>query len=132
MEVIRERPGAVELSTAGDIHPTVLSRWKRTALDNIAWTCDGMDSLTMAGSRPVSRERVHRGGITTTHANGAIDAFDRIATLVKNFDVGRTLDKEAIRHVIDKTVDVVLFMAGRRVALVFHDPMLKWARMSGA
>jgi type IV secretion system protein VirB11 len=71
----------------------------------------------------------HGGGITTTHANGAIEAFDRIATLIKNSDVGRTLEMETIKHVLYTTIDVVLYMRNRQVLQVFYDPMFKRAQM---
>jgi type IV secretion system protein VirB11 len=34
----------------------------------------------------------HPGSVTTTHANGAVQAFDRIASLVKNSQTGRGLE----------------------------------------
>ncbi|KND60582.1 Type II/IV secretion system ATP hydrolase TadA/VirB11/CpaF, TadA subfamily [Candidatus Burkholderia verschuerenii] len=72
----------------------------------------------------------HGGGITTTHANGAIEAFDSIATLIKNSDVGRTLEMESIKHVLYTTVDVVLYMRARKVLQVFYDPIFKRRQMS--
>jgi type IV secretion system protein VirB11 len=72
----------------------------------------------------------HGGGITTTHANGAIEAFDRIATLIKNSDVGRTLEMAAIKHVLYTTVDVVLFMRDRKVLQAFYDPIFKRSQLS--
>lgn len=72
----------------------------------------------------------HGGGITTTHANGAIEAFDRIATLIKNSDVGRNLEMAAIKHVLYTTVDVVIYMKARKVLQVFYDPMFKRKQMS--
>lgn len=72
----------------------------------------------------------HGGGITTTHANGAIEAFDRIATLIKNSDVGRTLEMDAIKHVLHTTIDVVLFMRSRKVTQVFYDPIFKRGKMA--
>jgi type IV secretion system protein VirB11 len=71
----------------------------------------------------------HGGGITTTHANGAIEAFDRIATLIKNSEVGRTLEMATIRHVLYTTIDVVLFMRDRKVLQVFYDPIFKRSEM---
>ncbi len=72
----------------------------------------------------------HGGGITTTHANGAIEAFDRIATLIKNSEVGRTLEMPMIKHLLHTTIDVVLFMRARKVLQVFYDPMFKRRQMS--
>lgn len=72
----------------------------------------------------------HGGGITTTHANGSIEAFDRIGTLIKNSDVGRTLEMETIKHVLYTTIDVVLFMRNRQVLQVFYDPIFKRGKMA--
>jgi type IV secretion system protein VirB11 len=65
----------------------------------------------------------HPGTVTTTHANGAVQAFDRIAGLIKNSDAGRGLDAAELRRVLFSTLDVVLFMAERRVTEVYFDPL---------
>ncbi|CAM2164787.1 type IV secretion system protein VirB11 [Burkholderia latens] len=72
----------------------------------------------------------HGGGITTTHANGAVESFDRIATLIKNSEVGSTLSMEAIKHVLYTTIDIVLYMRNRKVVQVFFDPIFKRQQMS--
>lgn len=64
----------------------------------------------------------HPGSVTTTHANGAVQVFERIACLIKNSEVGRGLNAAEIRRVLYGTLDVVLFMADRRVTEVFFDP----------
>jgi type IV secretion system protein VirB11 len=65
----------------------------------------------------------HPGSVTTTHANGAVQAFDRIASLVKNSETGRGLEVGEIRRVLYSTLDVVLFMSERRVTEVYFDPL---------
>jgi len=65
----------------------------------------------------------HPGSVTTTHANGAVQAFERIASLVKNSEVGRGLEVSEIRRVLHATLDVVLFMAERKVIEVYFDPV---------
>ncbi|GAO01281.1 type IV secretion system protein VirB11 [Anaeromyxobacter sp. PSR-1] len=65
----------------------------------------------------------HPGSVTTTHANGAVQAFDRIASLIKNSGTGRGLEVGEIRRVLHATLDVVLFMAERRVTEVYFDPL---------
>lgn len=72
----------------------------------------------------------HGGGITTTHANGAIEGFDRIATLIKNSEVGKTLDMPMIKHVLYSTVDVIIHMKARKVLQVFYDPIFKRKEMA--
>jgi type IV secretion system protein VirB11 len=65
----------------------------------------------------------HPGTVTTTHANGAVQAFDRIAGLIKNSETGRGLDAAEIRRVVFSTLDVVVFMTDRRVTEVYFDPL---------
>ncbi len=65
----------------------------------------------------------HPGSVTTTHANSAVQTVERIATLIKNSEVGRTLELGEIRRVLHTTLDVVLFMAERKVTQVFYDPV---------
>lgn len=54
---------------------------------------------------------------------------DRIATPIKNFEVGRTLEMEPIKHVLYTTVDVVLCMRARSALQVFYDRIFKRAQM---
>ena len=72
----------------------------------------------------------HGGGITTTHANGAIETFDRIATLIKNSGVGLTLEFGTIKQVLYTAIDVILFMKNRQVVQVFYDPLFKRKQMA--
>ena len=65
----------------------------------------------------------HPGSVSTTHANGAVQGFERVACLVKNSDVGRGLEMTEIRRVLHATLDVVLFMADRKTREVFYDPL---------
>lgn len=65
----------------------------------------------------------HPGSITTVHANGAVQAFERAATLVKASEAGRVLDMDTIRLVLFGTLDVALHMEDRRVVEVFYDPV---------
>jgi type IV secretion system protein VirB11 len=59
----------------------------------------------------------------------AAEAFDRIATLIKNSEGGRTLEMATIRHVLYTTIDVVLFMRDRKILQLFYDPVFKRAEM---
>ena len=71
----------------------------------------------------------HPGSVTTTHANGAVQAFERIASLIKNSEVGRRLEVSEIRRVLHAALDVVLFVAERKVTEVFYDPIFARANM---
>ena len=72
----------------------------------------------------------HPDSITTTHANGALQTFERIATLVKKSEVGRQLDMEMIKLVLYSTTDVVLFFKDRKLVEVFYDPIFAKSKMA--
>lgn len=67
----------------------------------------------------------HSGGITTVHANSALSCFDRIATLIKNSEVGRGLDLESIMMSLNTSIDVILFFKQRKLVEVYFDPIRK-------
>lgn len=70
-----------------------------------------------------SLNTAHPGSITTTHANSATQTFQRIATLVKQSEVGRMLDWEMINRTLYTTIDVVLYFSERKLCEVFYDPI---------
>ncbi|WP_245397146.1 hypothetical protein [Escherichia coli] len=55
-----------------------------------------------------SVEYRHPGGLTSTHANSAMDAFTRIGLMVKATEVGRMLDISDIMRLLHSTIDVVV------------------------
>ncbi|SAI73163.1 type IV secretion system protein VirB11 [Bordetella ansorpii] len=65
----------------------------------------------------------HPGGITTTHANDARGTFDRIAWLVKQSPAGQQMALPAIREYLHRTLDLVIYMADRRVVELHYDSM---------
>lgn len=71
----------------------------------------------------------HPGSVTSVHANGAVQAFERVASLIKSSEVGRGLEVSEVRRVLHTTLDLVLFMAERQVTEVFYDPIFRRARM---
>jgi type IV secretion system protein VirB11 len=72
----------------------------------------------------------HPGSITTTHANNALQTFERIATLIKKSEVGRQLDIEMIKLVLHTTIDVVLFFKERTLVEIFYDPIFLKSRIA--
>lgn len=73
----------------------------------------------------------HQGGITTVHANDAVSALARIATLVKQSPVGQTLTWEFILREVKSTIDVVLFMENKCLKEVYFNPVGKWKLLRG-
>lgn len=72
----------------------------------------------------------HPGSITTTHANNAIQTFERVATLIKKSAVGRQLDMDMIRNVLYTTIDVVLYFENRKLKEVFYDPIFSKSKVA--
>lgn len=71
----------------------------------------------------------HPGSITTTHANGALQTFERIATLIKKSPVGLQLDMDMIKQVLTGTIDVVLYFHERKLKEIFYDPIYARSRL---
>jgi type IV secretion system protein VirB11 len=52
----------------------------------------------------------HPGGLTTLHAGrGADEAFDALATMVKQHDAGREIPDPELRRMIRRLIDIVVF-----------------------
>ncbi|WP_336293856.1 P-type DNA transfer ATPase VirB11 [Bartonella sp. CB169] len=71
----------------------------------------------------------HPGSITTTHANSALQTFERCATLIKRSEIGRQLDLKMIRIVLYTTVDVVLFLKDQKLTEIFYDPIFSKSKI---
>lgn len=65
----------------------------------------------------------HPGSITTVHANGALGTFERIATLIKKSEVGKSLDVEMVNLLLYRTINVALYFQDRQLVEVFYDPI---------
>ncbi|MBN0024128.1 Flp pilus assembly complex ATPase component TadA, partial [Pseudomonas aeruginosa] len=65
-----------------------------------------------------SLNTAHPGSITTTHANNAIQTFQRVGTLIKQSEVGRVLDLDMINRTLFSTIDVVLYFSDRKLCVV--------------
>ncbi|ECC1675583.1 P-type DNA transfer ATPase VirB11 [Salmonella enterica] len=67
----------------------------------------------------------HPGGLTSTHANSARDAFNRIGLLIKATPIGRMLDMSDIMRMLYSTIDVVVHMEKRKIKEIYFDPEYK-------
>lgn len=65
----------------------------------------------------------HSGGMTTVHANNALACFDRVATLIKNSEVGRGIDLSSIFMSLNTSLDVILFFKHRVLTEIYFDPI---------
>jgi len=73
----------------------------------------------------------HPGSLTTVHANDPISAYQRIATLVKQSDVGQTLDWNHIVRQVTTTIDVMLYFSNTKMTQLYYDPVRKAKLMRG-
>ena len=64
----------------------------------------------------------HPGSVTTTHANSAIDIYDRLAMLVKQAPAGQQIDLDIIRRYLLSTLDIALYYADYKLVEVYFDP----------
>jgi type IV secretion system protein VirB11 len=73
----------------------------------------------------------HGGSVTTFHSNGALQAFQRVASLVQASEAGATLPADYIRRELFTTIDVTLFFRARKLVEVFYDPVFAKTHMGG-
>ena len=74
----------------------------------------------------------HEGSITTIHANNCHSAPARLAGLVKQSEVGQTLDYDHIMRTIKTSIDVIAFFKHTHLTEIFYDPCLKNRLLSEA
>lgn len=64
----------------------------------------------------------HAGSITTIHANDCYSAFSRLAALVKQSDVGQTLDYDFIMKTVKTSIDIVCFFSHTYMTELYFNP----------
>ena len=65
----------------------------------------------------------HPGSITSAHANGAVEAYTRVTSLIKNTPTGSTLDSNYIQKELYNTINIVLYYEDRKLKQLFFDPL---------
>lgn len=64
----------------------------------------------------------HAGSITTIHANDCYSAFSRLAGLVKQSEVGQTLDYNFIMRTVKTAIDIVCFCRHTYITEMYFNP----------
>ncbi|WDJ87461.1 P-type DNA transfer ATPase VirB11 (plasmid) [Xanthomonas campestris pv. incanae] len=72
----------------------------------------------------------HPGSITTTHANNAIQTYERVASLVKKSPAGHDIAIDMIRQLLYTTLEVVLYYKDRTLKEVFYDPSFSKSKLA--
>jgi type IV secretion system protein VirB11 len=73
----------------------------------------------------------HPGSLTTTHANSPLTAYQRIATLVKQSEIGQTLDWNYIVREVTTSIDVMIQFSRTKMTQLYFDPVRKAKLMRG-
>ena len=73
----------------------------------------------------------HPGSLTTVHSNSPTGAFQRIATLIKQSEVGRSLDWNHIVREVTCSIDVVAQFSHTKMTQLYFDPVRKAKMMRG-
>lgn len=73
----------------------------------------------------------HNGSLTTAHFNDCASAASRLSQMVKQSDVGLTLDYDFIYRTVQTSIDVVCFWQGSYLKEVLFDPEQKLRLLNG-
>lgn len=64
----------------------------------------------------------HEGSITTIHANNTYASFARLASIVKQSEVGLTLDMDLIQKTIKSSIDIIMFFNKTYLTEIYFNP----------
>lgn len=73
----------------------------------------------------------HGGSVTTVHANDCQSAYYRIATLVKQSEIGSKIDSKQIMRDVYSTIDVMMFLNKTYITELVYDPVRKYRLKRG-
>jgi type IV secretion system protein VirB11 len=73
----------------------------------------------------------HPGSLTTAHANNALEAYQRIATLVKQSEIGKTMDWNYLVRQVTTSIDVMVQFTNTRMTQLYYDPVRRAKLMRG-
>lgn len=68
----------------------------------------------------------HNGSMTTVHANSAYTAYTRIASLIKQSEIGISLDYDFILREVKTTLDVIVMFKKHRMTELYFNPVEKY------
>lgn len=74
----------------------------------------------------------HNGSLTTAHFNDCNSAYSRLTELVKQTDIGATLDYNFIYQTAQKTLDIVSFWEGSYLKGIKYEPEKKLEIVNGS
>lgn len=79
----------------------------------------------------VSLNTGHPGALTTVHANSPLAAYHRIATLIKQSEVGQSLGWDNIMRDVTTSIDVLVQFSRTRMTGLYYDPVRRAKMLRG-
>jgi type IV secretion system protein VirB11 len=73
----------------------------------------------------------HPGSLTSTHANSPLAAYQRVAVLVKQSEIGRSLDWSNIIREVTTSIDVMVQFSRTKMTQLYYDPVRRAKMMRG-
>jgi type IV secretion system protein VirB11 len=73
----------------------------------------------------------HPGSLTSTHANGPLATYSRVATLIKQSEIGMSLDWSHIYRQVVTSIDVVAQFSRTFMTELYYDPVRRAKMMRG-
>lgn len=73
----------------------------------------------------------HNGSMTTVHANSAYTAYTRIASLIKQSEIGISLDYDFILREVKTTLDVIVMFKRHGMTELYFNPVEKYRLIAG-
>lgn len=67
----------------------------------------------------------HEGSVTTIHANNTYASFSRLASIIKQSEIGLTLDYDLVMNTIKSSIDIILFFNKTEMTEVYFNPSEK-------
>lgn len=68
----------------------------------------------------------HSGSVTSIHANDCLGALHKIASYIKQSEIGMNLDFSFIMDQVMNTIDVVVYFENTHLKEIHYDPMRKY------
>lgn len=73
----------------------------------------------------------HSGSVTSIHANDCRGALYKMASYIKQSEVGQTLDFSYIMREVQTTIDIVVFFEKTHLTELYYDPITKLKLLKG-
>lgn len=73
----------------------------------------------------------HEGSVTTIHANNTYMSFSRLASIIKQSEIGLTLDYNLVMNTIKSSIDIIMFFNHTKMTEIYFNPIEKNKILAG-